>query len=50
MDQVFPGAHHSLIVRDLLQTFSVRASKRWKEGRTIVYSKGPTVALHTRVS
>ena len=33
-----------------LQTFSVRASERWKEKPTVVYSKGATAALHTRVS
>ena len=48
-DEVSPGAHHSLIVRHFLQTFS-SASERRKEGRTVVYSVGATLALHTRVS
>ena len=50
IDQVSPGAHHSLIVRRFLQKFSVRASERWKEGLAVVYSKGATVAFHIRVS
>ena len=50
MDQVSSGAYYSLIVRHLLQTFSVRASERWKEGRKVIYSKDATVTLHIRVS